>query len=122
MDAATKRSVMAALLKAERLDLARLVARTAVQAGRRQVVFLGNVGPNGAREWVVVQYRNRPNGNGEKVARVSVRQGAEPSAATELQWTEPSYLARYLQNVRHNLSRSGIVLLNRLKRDIPVAY
>lgn len=87
-----------------------------VQAGRRQVVYLGNTGPNGAREWVVVQYRNLPNGNGEKVVKISARQGIEPGINSNFQWSDIPYMRQYLRNMRHKLSRPGVMLLNKLAR------
>lgn len=85
-----------------------------VQAGRKQVVYLGHTGPNGANEWVVVQYRNLPNGSGEKVVKVSTRQGVEPGVGSNVQWTDIPYIRQYMRNMRHKLSRPGVMLLNKL--------
>lgn len=85
-----------------------------ITAGRRQVVFLGNTGPNNAREWVVIQYRNGPNGDGESVMRVSTRLGIEPPPNLQVQWTDKKYLYQYLKNMRHKLSRPGVILMNKL--------
>jgi hypothetical protein len=85
-----------------------------VTAGRKQVVFLGNTGPNNAREWVVIQYRNGPNGNGEKVMRVSQRLGLEPRPDQPVQWTDLSFMRTYLKNMRPKLSRPGVMLMNKL--------
>lgn len=92
----------------------RRVTASTVTAGRRQTVYLGNTGPNGAREWVIVQYRNRPNGNGEKVARVSSRQGREVGPDAPVQWSDIAVMRAYLKNMRQRLSRPGVVLLNKL--------
>ena len=85
-----------------------------VTAGRKQVVFLGQTGPNNAREWVVIQYRNGPNGNGESVMRVSQRLGLEPRADQPVQWTDKKIMAIYLKHMRHKLSRPGVILMNKL--------
>lgn len=94
--------------------LGTVIASAPVTAGRQQVVYLGNTGPNGAREWVLIQYRNLPNGNGEKIVKVSARQGVEPSLGANVQWTDLSYAKQYLKNMRHRLSRPGVMLLNKL--------
>lgn len=85
-----------------------------VTAGRRQIVFLGNTGPNNGREWVVIQYRNRPNGNGENVMRISQRLGREPTLDQPVQWTDPSLMGTFLRNMRPKLSRPGVMLMNKL--------
>ena len=85
-----------------------------VTAGRRQVVFLGNTGPNNAREWAIVQYRNGPNGDGESVMRVSQRLGMEPRVDQPVQWTDKKIMSIYLKHMRHKLSRPGVILMNKL--------
>lgn len=114
-----KQQVIAALLRAKQHDLANMVAAVQVTAGKKQVIFLGNTGPNGAPEWVVVWYRNT-NGDGTgPIMRITPRLGIEPDInkmGREQFYGDPKGLAQYMGHMRPRLSRQGIILLNKMTK------
>lgn len=118
MDRKELRETIATLLQAKRPDLAMQYASAMlVTAGKKVVFFLGNIGPNNAPEWVAVWYRDL-NGDGTgPVMRITPRLGIEPDVTMlgrEQFYGDVAAIRKYLQNMRHKLSRQGVILLNRL--------